>query len=170
MPQISSLGAGSEEGDFGPVVPYLHDPIESDLNNNSYVDEGVPENRWNLQKGFMMHFKPGERRILSVVFTPTEMSPEGVEYSGNVMISIDLGDLGMAEMPDEGEKMTLPWFGRCAYLSKHKNACTVIQKRVRGIAARAKVATPALRCLSTPGPAMINSTQTQFRTTSSADA
>jgi hypothetical protein len=143
----NAAGDGSDvDGDEEkPAVGYLLDPSQSELGiASSYLDEleaashAANASKWDLKKGFLLHFKPGERRVLSVVFTPSDISPQGVEYAGLVNINVGLGDLDM-EIGESDDHMSLPWRGRCTWLAKHRDACRTIQQRARGMAARARV-------------------------------
>ena len=145
-PRGNGLGDGShgDEDEEEPAVSYLQDPSQSELGAASYLDEleaaasAAKASKWDLKKGFLLHFKPGERRVLSVVFTPSEISPEGVEYAGLVSIDVGMGDLEM-EVSMSDDHMSLPWRGRCMWLARHREACRTIQRRARGMAARARV-------------------------------
>jgi hypothetical protein len=79
------------------------------------------EREWDLQRGFVLHMLPGERRLLCLEFLPPRMSAEGVAFSGSLYVGIELSDLEVADKGSSGrvETVTLPWRATGIYTPRH---------------------------------------------------
>lgn len=64
---------------------------ESGRVNDDDDEDDDCKTQWNLRKGFVLHFMPAERRLMTFEFRPRKMTVEGIVHRGIVSIAIDLG-------------------------------------------------------------------------------